>query len=50
MPLTLVVWLQFLEEVSEIQRKAAEEEQRKLEAELLAKQKKSGSRQKSGKA
>ena len=50
MPLTVMVLLQFLDEVSEIQRKAAEEEQRKLEAELLAKQKKSGSRQKSGKA
>ncbi|XP_076467691.1 protein FAM47E-like [Babylonia areolata] len=33
---------EFLEEVGEIQRKAAEEEQKRLEAELLAKQKKSG--------
>jgi hypothetical protein len=32
--------LQFLEEVSEIQRKAAEEEQQRLEAELAAKLKK----------
>lgn len=32
---------EFLEEVAEIQRKAAEEEQQRLEAELLAKQKKS---------
>nr|KAG5711656.1 hypothetical protein BaRGS_016838 [Batillaria attramentaria] len=31
---------EFLEEVAEIQRKAAEEEQKRLEAELLAKQKK----------
>ena len=41
---------QFLEEVGEIQRKAAEEEQKRLEAELLAKQKKTGSRKGSVKA
>ncbi|KAL8611908.1 hypothetical protein ACOMHN_061989 [Nucella lapillus] len=38
---------EFLEEVGEIQRKAAEEEQRRLEAELLAKQKKGGARKNS---
>ena len=43
------ITFQFLEEVGEIQRKAAEEEQRRIEAEQLAKLKKQGTRAASSK-